>query len=91
MSSPEEKVFETKNFSYTPPTPVEGLTAEIAFAGLGLPEDFEDVDVSGKIALVQSGLRGKLTEPCPNRYGKSTNEALQTKRLVCVPIYLLNS
>ena len=35
MNSPEEKVFETKNFSYTPPTPVEGLTAEIAFAGLG--------------------------------------------------------
>ncbi|MFD1423805.1 M28 family peptidase [Laceyella tengchongensis] len=58
LLSPENKTIEAKTFTYSPSTPEQGLSAEVAFAGLGKPEDFAGVDVKGKIALIQ---RGELT------------------------------
>ncbi|WP_099191091.1 M28 family metallopeptidase [Tepidibacter mesophilus] len=43
------------NFSYSPATPPEGITAEIVFAGLGAKSDFKNIDVKGKIALIKRG------------------------------------
>ncbi|VEF48841.1 aminopeptidase [Bacillus freudenreichii] len=42
-------------FSYSPSTAAEGITGEVVFAGLGGVEDFEKVDVNGKIALIERG------------------------------------
>lgn len=53
--TPEQKTLDAKNFSFTPPTSKEGITAELVFANLGMDEDFQDIDVDGKIALVQRG------------------------------------
>jgi aminopeptidase YwaD len=58
LHSPENKTIEAKTFTYSPSTPEQGLRAEVAFAGLGKPEDFAGIDVKGKIALIQ---RGELT------------------------------
>ncbi|GGA43646.1 aminopeptidase YwaD [Kroppenstedtia guangzhouensis] len=54
ITTPDEKTLESHTFTYTPATPKGGLTAELADAGLGLPEDFSG-DVKGKIALIQRG------------------------------------
>ncbi|PTM57650.1 M20/M25/M40 family metallo-hydrolase [Desmospora activa] len=58
ITAPEERSIEAEPFSYTPATPEEGLTSEIVYAGLGRSQDFSDVDVKGKIALIQ---RGEIT------------------------------
>ena len=43
---------------YSPSTPAGGVTAGVVDVGLGRPEDFAGVAVSGKIALIE---RGQLT------------------------------
>ncbi len=55
MLAPSVEKFETKTFMYSPSTPECGLTAELAYAGLGYPEDFEGQDFTGKIALIRRG------------------------------------
>lgn len=46
---------EATTFTFTPSTPEGGLNADIVYCGLGLPEDFTDKDVNGKIALIKRG------------------------------------
>ncbi|MDR6226207.1 M20/M25/M40 family metallo-hydrolase [Desmospora profundinema] len=55
VTTPEEHSLDAKPFTYTPPTPKEGLSADVVYAGLGQPEDFSDLDVEGKIVLIQRG------------------------------------
>lgn len=55
MTEPENRSFESKNFEYTPSTPVEGLSSELVYAGLGSSSDFADINVKGKIALIKRG------------------------------------
>ncbi|WP_432662435.1 M20/M25/M40 family metallo-hydrolase [Wukongibacter baidiensis] len=55
MIAPNEREFNTINFSYTPPTPHAGLTAELVYAGVGGVDDFENINVKNKIALIQRG------------------------------------
>ncbi|MDI6705191.1 MAG: M20/M25/M40 family metallo-hydrolase [Bacillota bacterium] len=55
MLEPSVAEFETKTFMYSPSTPEGGLTAELAYAGLGYPEDFAGKDFTGKIALIRRG------------------------------------
>ena len=38
----------------SPGTPEEGITAEIVSAGVGRRKDYEDIDVSGKIVLIET-------------------------------------
>lgn len=52
---PEQKTLDAKNLTFTPPTPKGGITAEIVFANLGMEEDFHNINVDGKIALVERG------------------------------------
>lgn len=55
VNSPIEENLNPDTFTMTPPTPEEGLSGELADAGLGRDEDFEQADVDGKIALIQRG------------------------------------
>ncbi|OYD07264.1 M20/M25/M40 family metallo-hydrolase [Paludifilum halophilum] len=55
VNKPEAKTLKSANFNFTPATPDEGLTGEVVYAGLGAEDDFRDVDVEGKIALIQRG------------------------------------
>ncbi|CAH2212477.1 M20/M25/M40 family metallo-hydrolase [Tepidibacter aestuarii] len=55
IDSLDGKEIETKNFTYTPATPSEGISADIVFANLGSEEDFTNIDVKGKIALIKRG------------------------------------
>ena len=41
---------------YSSLTPSEGITGELVFAGAGEDQDFEDVNVSGKIVLLKTAL-----------------------------------
>jgi len=55
ITSPEVKNLEVQNFSYTPSTSGDGLTAQLVDAGFGSAEEFAGVDVRGKIALIKRG------------------------------------
>lgn len=55
ITTTENKTLESHTFTYTPATPKDGLAGELVDADLGRPEDFEKVDVKGKIALIQRG------------------------------------
>lgn len=48
-------VYESKSLTFTPPTPREGISAELVYANLGSQEDFQKIDVKGKIALIKRG------------------------------------
>ncbi|MCS1351941.1 M28 family metallopeptidase [Mechercharimyces sp. CAU 1602] len=55
INSPESKQLESNTFEYTPATPAEGITSDIVYADLGKPEDFEGLDLEGKIAFIKRG------------------------------------
>ncbi|PTX55359.1 aminopeptidase YwaD [Melghirimyces profundicolus] len=55
VQSPVSEELHPRTFTYTPATPEEGLTADLAYAGLGRTGDFENTDVEGKIALIRRG------------------------------------
>ncbi|MEM2249870.1 MAG: S8 family serine peptidase [Candidatus Bathyarchaeia archaeon] len=54
--SPEVKSIQSNLLEYSPKPPVEGLEKPIVYAGLGSIEEFQQVNVLGKIALVQRGV-----------------------------------
>lgn len=58
VTAPEERSIKADPFTYSPATPEEGLTSEVVYARLGQQQDFSDIDVKGKIALIQ---RGEIT------------------------------
>jgi aminopeptidase YwaD len=43
-------------FAGVPPTPAEGITGEVVYAGAGTAADFEGLDVTGKIVLIDLAL-----------------------------------
>ncbi len=51
--APEEKSMDAYAYAFTPPTPPEGLEAEVVAAGIGTEEDLSKVDVKGKICFVK--------------------------------------
>ncbi|HHY38118.1 MAG TPA: M28 family peptidase, partial [Clostridia bacterium] len=48
----EGQTFEAISLTSTPGTPPEGVTGELVFAGNGTMEDYADLDIDGKVALV---------------------------------------
>ncbi len=56
LISDEDRVLENVNpLSYSIGTDDEGVTAEVVSVGLGAETDYNDLDVSGKIVLIQRG------------------------------------
>jgi len=53
--SPEVKDIQANLMEYSPKPPLEGIEKPVVYAGLGSVEDFAQVDVAGKIALIQRG------------------------------------
>jgi hypothetical protein len=51
LDPPPAKPLRLITHSFSPSTPTEGITAPLAFAGSGSPEEIERADVGGKIAL----------------------------------------
>ena len=49
---PESRAVECNTHSFSPSTPPEGIEGELVYVGRGTPEDYERVDVRGKIALI---------------------------------------
>jgi subtilisin family serine protease len=54
--SPEVKEIQANLMEYSPKPPVEGIEKPIVYAGLGSAEEFAQVDVAGKIALIKRGV-----------------------------------
>jgi hypothetical protein len=52
VTTPETRTFKTLTHSFSPTTPAGGITGELVLVGTGLPQEYEGVDVRGKIALV---------------------------------------
>ncbi|MFC4076132.1 M20/M25/M40 family metallo-hydrolase [Salinithrix halophila] len=67
VNTPLQKTLTSKPFNYTPATPQEGLSGKVVLAGMGKPEDFQGMNLEGKIALIR---RGDITF-----YEKSQNAA----------------
>jgi hypothetical protein len=53
--SPAQKSFPSEPRVFTAPTPPGGIEGEIISLGRGLPEDYQGVDVKGKIVLIEPG------------------------------------
>ncbi|MFB3886295.1 MAG: M28 family peptidase [Thermodesulfobacteriota bacterium] len=53
--SPVQKSFPSEPRVFTAPTPPEGIEGELILVGRGLPEDYQGVDVRGKIVLMEPG------------------------------------
>lgn len=64
IRSPDSREIEAKTILHSPPTPKDGLEAEVVYLGDGTKADFEKMDVHGKIALVKGSgtifLEGRL-------------------------------
>jgi len=55
LSGGDDLAHEVKVLTFSAPTPEEGITAEIVPVGLGSDEDYEGIDITGKIALIMRG------------------------------------
>ncbi len=53
--SPVQRSFPSEPRAFTAPTPPGGIEGELISMGRGLPEDYQGVDVKGKIVLIQPG------------------------------------
>jgi len=55
ITTPESKKLDSKALSYSKETPKDGITSEIAYAGMGSDEELDQAKVKGKIALIERG------------------------------------
>ncbi len=65
--SPVKLSFPCEPRSFTAPTPPEGITGELLWLGKGREEDYQGVDVRGKIALIQPGGLARDRMPASQR------------------------
>ncbi|MDP9472924.1 MAG: hypothetical protein M3Q71_20060 [Chloroflexota bacterium] len=52
LLSPDPAAIAANGYSLSPGTGPGGITADLAYAGAGQPEDYTDLDVRGKIVLM---------------------------------------
>ncbi len=52
LLSPDPVAITVNGYSLSPGTGPVGITADLAYAGAGWPEDYTDLDVRGKIVLM---------------------------------------
>ncbi len=55
LSGSDDLIYDVKVLTFSAPTTEDGITAEIVPAGLGADDDYEDLDIKGKIALIMRG------------------------------------
>jgi len=65
--SPFEISFSCEPRGFTAPTPSDGIEGELIYLGKGLEEDYQGVDVTGKIALIQPGGLAAARMPASQR------------------------
>ena len=53
VTFPQESSIDSLGCSYSIPTPSQGITANLIYSGLGHPENFTGINVTGKIALIK--------------------------------------
>lgn len=65
--SPQEISFPCEPRGFTAPTPADGIEGELIYLGKGLEEDYQGVDVTGKIVLISPGGLASARMPASQR------------------------
>lgn len=61
--SPEQKSLYCRSVAFSAPTPEDGIQGELVYVGSGLPEDYQGLDVRGKIVMADGeGSPGTVKE-----------------------------
>lgn len=83
----EDQVIETFPAWFSLPTPPEGITAEVVDVGYGTKSEFDEIDVKGKIALIEGKM---ILNFFPSHHKRLFNTVGTAKKRGALAVILIN-